>query len=74
MAADVHCQQPPAGAQSLANYLHDASRWLVIVMATAGLSITAGVASQRILTTRILYSPTLMYNERLEVRGLASKL
>ena len=59
MAAEVHCQRPPAGAQSLANYLHDASRWLVIAMATAGLEITAGVVSQRILTRRILYSPTL---------------
>ena len=59
MAADVHCQRPPAGAQSLENYLHDALRWLVIAMATAGLNITAGVASQMILTRRILYRPTL---------------
>ena len=29
-------------------------------MATAGLNITAGVERQRILTRRILYSPTLM--------------
>ena len=50
MAADVHCQLPPVGAQSLANYLHDASRWLVIAMATVGLNITAGVAAQRIVT------------------------
>ena len=56
MAAEVHCQRPPAGAQWLVNYLHDASRWLVIAMATAELNITAGVASQRILTRRILYS------------------
>ena len=54
MAAEGYCQRPPAGAQSLANYLHDASRWLVIAVTTAGLNITAGVASQRILTRRIL--------------------
>ena len=30
MAADVHSQGQPAGAQWLADYLHDASRWLVI--------------------------------------------
>ena len=45
MAAEVHCQRPPAGAKSLANYLHDASGWLAIAMVTAGLNITAGVAS-----------------------------
>ena len=56
MAAEVHCQQPPAGAKSLANYLHDASGWLVIAMVTAGLNITAGVASQRTLNRRITYS------------------
>ena len=60
MAAEVHCQRPPAGAQSLANYLHDASRWLVIATATAELNLTAGVVSQRIPTRRILYSQTLM--------------
>ena len=30
MAAEVHCQRQSTGAQWLANYLHDASRWLVI--------------------------------------------
>ena len=30
MGAEVHCQRPPAGAQSLEKYLHDASHWLVI--------------------------------------------
>ena len=43
MAAEVHCQRLPAGTQSLANYLHNASRWLVIAMATAGVNITIRV-------------------------------
>ena len=30
MAAEVHCQRQSVGAQWLAEYLHDASRWLVI--------------------------------------------
>ena len=65
VAAEVHCQRPPVGAYSLANYLHDASRWLVIALATAGFNITAGVASQRILTRQILHSrPTLSYSSR----------
>ena len=54
----VHCPRSPVGAQLLANN-HDASRWLVIAKAIAGLNITTGVASQRILTRRILYCPTL---------------
>ena len=36
MAAEGYCQRPPAGAQSLANYLHDASRWLVIAVQPPG--------------------------------------
>ena len=36
MAAEVRCQRPPrGGAQSLGNYLHDASRWLVIAIANS---------------------------------------
>ena len=53
MAAKVHSRRSPAGAQSVANYLHDASWWLIIAMTIAGLNITAGVASQSILTRRI---------------------
>ena len=72
MEAEVHCQRPPAGAQSLANFLHNASRWMVIVTATAGLNITAGVASQLILTRRILYSPTLINNQLELTKTLSS--
>ena len=30
MTAEVHCQRPSVGPQWLADYLHDASPWLVI--------------------------------------------
>ena len=59
MVAEVYSQRPPVGAKSLANYLHDESRWLGIVMTIAELTVATGVASQMILTRRIIYSPTL---------------
>ena len=39
--------------------IDDASLWVAIALASAGLNITAGVASQSILTRRTLYSPTI---------------